>query len=290
MKFFYEKRPVPLQIHYGRDLSYDAHMHDHIELVGMLKGEAAAFVDSREYRLQEGDVVIVFPNQIHRYEKVEEEYYMIFIFQPDLTEEFSQVFQRMVPEDALIKGGMGDRKLKQAMENIMELAQKETDMFSGAEMKGNFLILLGRLLARMRLQGTSAADTQTLRQILNYCVEHVEDDLRLEAVSAGLHISGSYISHLFVEKLHMTFGEYVRTLRVSRACRLLQDGRRTVTEAAYEAGFNSLRSFDRAFAKQMKMTPVEYKRKLADGRDKGMGMTDPIRSDFARMNFTKEIK
>lgn len=97
----------------------------------------------------------------------------------------------------------------------------------------------------MRLQGTSAADTQTLRQILNYCVEHVEDDLRLEAVSAGLHISGSYTSHLFVEKLHMTFGEYVRTLRVSRACRLLQDGRRTVTEAAYEAGFNSLRSFDR---------------------------------------------
>ena len=77
---------------------------------------------------------------------------------------------------------------------------------------------------------------------------------------------------------------------MSRACRLLQDGRRTVTEAAYEAGFNSLRSFDRAFAKQMKMTPVEYKRKLADGRDKGMGMTDPIRSDFARMNFTKEIK
>ena len=130
MKFFYEKRPVPLQIHYGRDLSYDAHMHDHIELVGMLKGEAAAFVDSREYRLQEGDVFIVFPNQIHRYEKVEEEYYMIFIFQPDLTEEFSQVFQRMVPEDALIKGGMGDRKLKQAMENIMELAQKETDMAS----------------------------------------------------------------------------------------------------------------------------------------------------------------
>jgi len=246
-------------------------MHDHIELVGMLKGEAAAFVDSKEYRLQEGDVFIVFPNQIHRYEKVEEAYYMIFIFQPDLTEEFSQVFQRMVPEDALIKGGMGDRKLKQAMENIMELAQKETDMFSGAEMKGNFLILLGRLLARMRLQGTSAADTQTLRQILNYCVEHVEDDLRLEAVSAGLHISGSYISHLFVEKLHMTFGEYVRTLRVSRACRLLQDGRRTVTEAAYEAGFNSLRSFDRAFAKQMKMTPVAYKRKLADGRDKGMG-------------------
>lgn len=106
-EIFYEKRPVPLQIHYGRDLSYDAHMHDHIELVGMLKGEAAAFVDSREYRLQEGDVFIVFPNQIHRYEKVEEEYYMIFIFQPDLTEEFSQVFQRMVPEDALIKGGWG---------------------------------------------------------------------------------------------------------------------------------------------------------------------------------------
>ena len=53
--------------------------------------------------------------------------------------------------------------------------------------------------------------------------------------------------------------------------RQLQDGRRTVTEAAYEAGFNSLRSFDRAFAKQMKMTPVAYKRKLADGRDKGMG-------------------
>lgn len=82
-------------------------MHDHIELVGMLKGEAAAFVDSKEYRLQEGDVFIVFPNQIHRYEKVEEAYYMIFIFQPDLTEEFSQVFQRMVPEDALIKGGWG---------------------------------------------------------------------------------------------------------------------------------------------------------------------------------------
>ena len=59
----------------------------------------------------------------------------------------------------------------------------------------------------------------------------------------------------------MGFNDYINSIRVSNACKYLTKSDRSVTEISDLVGFNTMRTFNRAFQKQMGMTPSEYRAK-----------------------------
>ena len=122
---FYENRTDDL---YCRDnsegkkqLRCAAHLHSHIELVLFLGGHATAFCDTERVDLQAGDIFITFPNQIHRYEEIERERYILFIVNPDLMPEFSTVFSRQVPKSAVVHNAMQDEALLPLLQLLLLL-------------------------------------------------------------------------------------------------------------------------------------------------------------------------
>ena len=61
-------------------------------------------------------------------------------------------------------------------------------------------------------------------------------------------------------KLKMGFNDYVNSLRISNACKQLIKSDASITEISENVGFNTLRTFNRAFMKQTGMTPSEYRK------------------------------
>lgn len=57
----------------------------------------------------------------------------------------------------------------------------------------------------------------------------------------------------------MGFTEYINELRVSQACMYLMEGEYNITKIALMSGFNTPRTFNRAFLKQTGMTPRTYR-------------------------------
>jgi YesN/AraC family two-component response regulator len=55
-----------------------------------------------------------------------------------------------------------------------------------------------------------------------------------------------------------TVHEFIKTIRLRKSIRLLLEGRLTVSQVAYEVGFNSHSYFDKCFTKQYKMGPKEF--------------------------------
>jgi AraC-like DNA-binding protein len=55
-----------------------------------------------------------------------------------------------------------------------------------------------------------------------------------------------------------TVHEFIRSMRLKRAVQLLEEKRVTITEVAYEVGFNDLTYFARCFRQQYKKSPSEY--------------------------------
>jgi AraC-like DNA-binding protein len=55
-----------------------------------------------------------------------------------------------------------------------------------------------------------------------------------------------------------TVHEFIRSIRLQHAVNLLEDGKMTITEVAYEVGFNDLTYFARCFRKQYDKSPSEY--------------------------------
>jgi len=58
--------------------------------------------------------------------------------------------------------------------------------------------------------------------------------------------------------IDQTVHEFIRNIRLKRAVQLLGEKRMTITEVAYEVGFNDLTYFARCFRKQYKKSPSEY--------------------------------
>jgi AraC-like DNA-binding protein len=259
MKFFYENKDLSIQAQYGTSLAFGAHLHNHIELVYMLEGRTKLLVDSKTYIVSEGDAFIIFPNQIHQYQKIDNERYFISIFPTELCPEFQAIFKSKVPVSPVVERASNNKKILPIVDSIVEVNMHKP-LYYHTCIKGYLLILLSELFQMMSFENLKSPDANTIKAILNYCADNYTSDIQLETVSEALHISKYYISHLFSQKLHMSFSEYIGTLRISEACRLLKSEEMSITDVAYNVGFNTTRSFNRLFLRYTGMTPRQYKK------------------------------
>jgi DNA-binding response OmpR family regulator len=59
-----------------------------------------------------------------------------------------------------------------------------------------------------------------------------------------------------------TPGDFIRTFRLKKAAQMLKENRLSITQIAFEVGYNSPSQFTRAFTKLFNCTPTEYSNKL----------------------------
>lgn len=88
--------------------------------------------------------------------------------------------------------------------------------------------------------------------------------LNLKEVSQNLSINPSYLSREFSKYFdNLSYGEYIRKLRIEKAIGLLTSSTYSLTEIAYLTGFSDQSHFTRIFRQQTGKTPSAY-RKVAD--------------------------
>ena len=254
-------------------LAFGAHLHYHLELVYMVEGCTNCAVDTGEYTLQSGDVLLVFPNQVHRYDPSDQEKYLLFIINPDLMPELSRAFSGSAPTCPIVRGVGNDPYMHQLLMTLSRTEQMPAD-YREAITKGYLLAFFGELLSRMSFKQTNQNDSMTLRSIVSFCAQNYSRELTLSTLEEELHLSKYYISHLFGSKIGTGFNDYVNALRVSEACRYLRRSNKSITEISTLVGFGTLRTFNRAFFKQVGMSPSEYRRSAQDASDRERNQTE----------------
>ncbi len=93
-----------------------------------------------------------------------------------------------------------------------------------------------------------------LHPVLDYMMEHLGDNLRIEQVAAEFGFSVRNLSRL-LHASGIRFADYMNHQRVVRAIELFSDGRRTMQQVAYEAGFSTPNHFNRVFRQVTGMSP-----------------------------------
>lgn len=97
-------------------------------------------------------------------------------------------------------------------------------------------------------------------QFLSYLEENFSDSLMCVSTAAEhFHMSDSYFSAYFKKNTGHTFGKYLETLRINKACELLRTTSLTIEEVSERTGYASSLSFRRAFKKVMGVPPSAYR-------------------------------
>jgi AraC-like DNA-binding protein len=92
--------------------------------------------------------------------------------------------------------------------------------------------------------------------------------LSLQQVSDELEINPAYLSREFSKYFdNLSFGDYIRKLRIDKAKNLMDTTAYSLTEIAYLTGFSDQSHFTRIFKKQTGQNPSIYKRAAKSKKD-----------------------
>jgi hypothetical protein len=91
--------------------------------------------------------------------------------------------------------------------------------------------------------------------------------LSLQQASEELEINPAYLSREFSKYFeNLTFGDYIRKMRIEKAIHFMQTNDYSLTEIAYLTGFSDQSHFNRIFKKQMGENPSSYKKAIRKGK------------------------
>jgi len=103
----------------------------------------------------------------------------------------------------------------------------------------------------------------SLRELVAWMHDHLDADLSVPALAHRAHMSERHFGRAFAAECGTTPAAYVEMLRVERARLLLETTDAGVEHIAAAAGFGSVETLRRAFARRLGVAPADYRTRFA---------------------------
>ena len=97
-----------------------------------------------------------------------------------------------------------------------------------------------------------------IQPALRYVNEHFDKEIRLDALAKMCDLSKSYFCRVFKETCGTSVTDYVISLRMREACRLLATTDESVVSIAVEVGYVDCGYFNKLFKKNVGCTPLSF--------------------------------
>lgn len=115
---------------------------------------------------------------------------------------------------------------------------------------------------------TDAKGNKLIHTILQYINENLaQSTLTLKKIAEMNYVNPSYLSRIFKEVTHMNFIDYLTSIRIEKAKRLLQNSCMRIYEIAEAVGISDPNYFSKLFKKCTNKTPAQYKDEMQQQED-----------------------
>lgn len=268
---FHFPQHAPLRFWYNTQTAgYSLHCHSALELILPVKRDYSVTVEETAYRLQPGDIFLIPPGMLHACSEAPSGARFIFVFDTSVLNPLPSYayLMSLLSHPILINCELQGEIYEELISNVMRMAacywQQEPlwELELCAAMT-SFFVCYGRF--RMSQAKLSALPeekkeiTVHLNRVFDYVKEHFRENITLEQAADAAGYSKYYFARIFKAGTGQSFTEYLRGFRIAEAKRLLLDECFSVTDAAFQAGFNSLPSFHRTFLQTVGCSPSEYR-------------------------------
>lgn len=106
----------------------------------------------------------------------------------------------------------------------------------------------------------SQINDATTARILKYVTEHIDTpDLKIDNIADAMGMSRSVLYLKIKQQLGMTPIDFVRHVRIMRACELLKNTDESLSSVAFAVGFSDPKYFSKVFKRETGIVPTEYR-------------------------------
>jgi transcriptional regulator GlxA family with amidase domain len=107
------------------------------------------------------------------------------------------------------------------------------------------------------------AERDSVRDLQGWIADNLEADLGVETLAARICMSPRNFARVFAREVGLTPAVYVAAVRIERARTLLETTDLQLDQVAVRCGFGTVETFRRAFARQLRVSPSEYRARFA---------------------------
>lgn len=130
-------------------------------------------------------------------------------------------------------------------------------------------ILIEKYTQLIDYRSTAKDRKNTVERIKEYVHENYRKDIGINDIAEHLGLSYSYVRKLFKDDSGMNIVDYINSLRIKKAKKLLLNRDASIREIAASVGYNNMQSFERYFKRSVGVTPGEFRLRALSGSSEG---------------------
>lgn len=256
------------------DLQFPSHLHQAIEVYYLYEGQTQVTIDGITTCLSPGDLSIAFSGQVHSYEAISPSSKAALLLCPlNLCGEYMTTLQKYQPQYPFIDKGSIHEDIPLIFQRLLALEHPSFNSSAPRQgvanpnttdrlplIRGYLQLLLALLLPHLQLIKKEERTEDALSiQCLSYIANHYTEPLNLHQLSKHLGVSPFALSRLFNHQLSTSFTDYLHTLRIDYAKQLLRMTDLDILTISLQCGYETPRTFNRAFAKFCGCQPRAYR-------------------------------
>lgn len=243
------------------------HWHKEYEILKVQSGSLTVYLNNIKYELESGDCLFIeggclkrgYPNNC---------VYDCLVFDISVLNAKSgnyskNLFSDLIGSDTRYTNliSRDDTEILSTIDKLLEITENSGALY---EIKTiGLLYLLFYELYRSKYifnsPNTSVDKSmQTVISLLEWIDEHIAEHITLSEISKEVKLSEKYICRIFKEYTSKTIMDYVNERRIEKACEEMIS--KSITEAAFNSGFNDLSYFCKTFKRYKNTTPSKYKK------------------------------
>ena len=276
MQPLFEDVKDDIEIYIKKSAHVSPHLHTSMELVYVTEGTLEIGIGQNLFHMEKNDFAIVFPDVIHHYQVFDTgRCRAVYILaSTSYCESFMDIITHKCPENPVIAAADVQEDIKywvdrliSAMKNSRKNHFDHRDLNNGQYrdiiIRSCLQIVLARALPKYNLVDKDSFESNDIiYRTVSYISSHFTENVTLTSMAKDLYISPYALSRVFSGTFHTNFNGYLNNKRLEHVVSLLQYTDQSITEAYENAGFESQRTFNRAFTEKFHMSPREYRKIL----------------------------
>ena len=251
------------------------HFHDAYEIYYLLEGERHYFIKDKVYDIKKGDLVFIPINELHKtidagvpiHERILitfKKSYLNNILVEAGTYDLLKCFQRST---CVVRLSSDDQSSVEVL--LLRMIKEDQGQTNSSSiyikvMLTELLILSGRLLENSphhNFQNLNPMHNK-MSEIIMYINKNYKDELTLDFISKLFFISTWYLCRTFKKITGLNLNQYINSIRVKEAEKLLLNTKLSITQISEEVGYDSITHFGRVFKTLTGVSPLKYRKML----------------------------
>ena len=243
------------------------HFHPEWELIWLLDNPMTVSSARGSFRAEKDSLLLFQPGEPHELHKLEDNCTFLCL---QVSPELLRLENDLVADTILLNPHLGEQA-GIIRETLLEIAEAYLNRqgYNTLFCIGQVCTVFHRILNAIPIRAITQEErlsqekrNKRLASLIRFVDENYMHKIRLSDFAEAEGFSMSYLSHFIKSTLNQSFQEYVNSVRVNCACKLISGGEEKLTAVCMASGFSDYRYFSAAFKRQFGMTPEQYKLSL----------------------------